>query len=65
MFEGRSAVRLLDADPDLAAGLDDRAVDEARVRLVARADRVESGAGTRTVPYPTRTAISVCSCSTG
>jgi CRP/FNR family transcriptional regulator, cyclic AMP receptor protein len=43
MFEGRSAVRLLDADPDLAAGLDDRAVDEARGRLVARADRVESG----------------------
>jgi CRP/FNR family transcriptional regulator, cyclic AMP receptor protein len=43
MFEGRSAVRLLDADPDLAAELDDRDVDEARVRLVARVDRVEPG----------------------
>jgi CRP/FNR family transcriptional regulator, cyclic AMP receptor protein len=43
MFEGRSTVRLLDADPDLAAELDDRDVDEARVRLVARVDRVEPG----------------------
>ena len=43
MFEGGSAVRLLDADPDLGAGLDDRAVEEARPRLVAPVDSIAPG----------------------
>jgi CRP/FNR family cyclic AMP-dependent transcriptional regulator len=43
MFEGRSAVRLLERDPDLAAGLDHRATQEAGARLVAPVDRVEPG----------------------
>jgi CRP/FNR family cyclic AMP-dependent transcriptional regulator len=43
MFEGRTGVGLLEADPDLAAGLDDRAAAEARAQLVAHVDRIEPG----------------------
>ncbi|HEX4760541.1 MAG TPA: hypothetical protein VH256_07055, partial [Thermoleophilaceae bacterium] len=43
MFEGRSSVRLLEADPDLAADLDERTAEQARVRLVARVDTIEPG----------------------
>jgi hypothetical protein len=43
MFEGGSAVRLLEADPDLGVGLDERTTQDARMRLVARLDRVEPG----------------------
>jgi hypothetical protein len=45
VFEKRSAVSLLDADRDLAAGLADRTVDEARVRLVARSPLAGAAAG--------------------
>lgn len=43
MFEGRSSVRLLEADPDLAADLDERTAEQARARLVARMDTIEPG----------------------
>jgi hypothetical protein len=43
MFEARSSVRLLAADPDLAAGLEPAAAAEARARLVAPVDTVQPG----------------------
>jgi CRP/FNR family transcriptional regulator, cyclic AMP receptor protein len=44
VFEGRSAVRILEVDPDLGAGLDARAAAKARAALVARMDTIEPGA---------------------
>jgi CRP/FNR family cyclic AMP-dependent transcriptional regulator len=43
MFEGGSGVRLLEADPDLAAELDARTADQARAQLVARVDTIDTG----------------------
>jgi len=43
LFEGRPAIRLLDADPDLGQGLDARTAEEARARLVVPVETLPPG----------------------